>query len=166
MTGRNRLDDLVAGVRSAVQVHADWATTADLVADQLRCRLGSELVEPDLSTTRCLHIEPDGTFSVLALVWQPGQITRIHDHLTWCAFGVVRGIEREELFDGELNPIGVTDNHPGDASGFAPPGDIHRVHNTTDELALSIHIYGTDIARIGSSVRRYYDQPVLERTAS
>ena len=43
------------------------------------------------------------------------------------------------------------DNHVGDVSGFAPPGDIHRVHNTADETAISIHVYGTDVTRIGSS---------------
>ena len=37
------------------------------------------------------------------------------------------------------------------------PGDIHRVHNTGETMAISIHIYGTDITRIGSSARRYYD---------
>jgi hypothetical protein len=45
----------------------------------------------------------------------------------------------------------------GDISGFAPPGDIHRVRNTSDEIAISIHDYGTDVTRIGSSVRRFYD---------
>jgi hypothetical protein len=42
-------------------------------------------------------------------------------------------------------------------SGFAPPGDIHRVRNTADEPAISIHVYGTDVTRVGSSARRYYD---------
>jgi 3-mercaptopropionate dioxygenase len=45
-------------------------------------------------------------------------------------------------------------------SGFAPPGDIHRVRHGGDLTAISIHIYGTDVSRIGSSVRRYYDLPV------
>ena len=45
-------------------------------------------------------------------------------------------------------------------SGFAPPGDIHRVRNVGDRTAISIHVYGTDVSRIGSSVRRYYDLPV------
>jgi 3-mercaptopropionate dioxygenase len=49
----------------------------------------------------------------------------------------------------------------GDVSGFAPPGDIHRVRNSGEDTAISIHIYGTDVSRIGSSVRRYYDQPVV-----
>jgi predicted metal-dependent enzyme (double-stranded beta helix superfamily) len=39
----------------------------------------------------------------------------------------------------------------------APPGDVHRVHNTARTTSISIHIYGTDITRIGSSVWRYYD---------
>ena len=53
--------------------------------------------------------------------------------------------------------IGRSDNHVGDVSGFAPPGDIHRVHNTAGTTAISIHVYGTDVTRIGSSARRYYD---------
>jgi predicted metal-dependent enzyme (double-stranded beta helix superfamily) len=37
-----------------------------------------------------------------------------------------------------------------------PPGEIHRVRNASETTAISIHIYGTDITRIGSSARRYY----------
>jgi 3-mercaptopropionate dioxygenase len=84
-------------------------------------------------------------------------VTRIHDHVTWCVFGVIQGVEHEELFDADLRLVGRSDNHVGEVSGFAPPGDIHRVHNTSDGTAISIHIYGTDVTRIGSSVRRYYD---------
>jgi predicted metal-dependent enzyme (double-stranded beta helix superfamily) len=51
-------------------------------------------------------------------------------------------------------------------SGFAPPGDIHRVRNAGDLTAISIHIYGTDVARIGSSVRRYCDLPVQPSTSA
>jgi 3-mercaptopropionate dioxygenase len=52
-------------------------------------------------------------------------------------------------------------------SGFAPPGDIHRVRNVADRTSISIHVYGTDVSRIGSSVRRHYDLPVRPaRTAA
>ncbi len=57
----------------------------------------------------------------------------------------------------EAKPARRTRPAAGEVSGFAPPGDIHRVHNTSDTTAISIHIYGTDVTRIGSSVRRYYD---------
>jgi predicted metal-dependent enzyme (double-stranded beta helix superfamily) len=159
------LSQLVAGVRTAVAARASWADTAQLVAEQLRRHLPSPAVltapqrlgSPDGYRSHTLHVEPDGSFSIIALVWRPGQVTRIHDHVTWCVFGVIQGVEHEELFDAELNLIGRSDNHVGDISGFAPPGDIHRVHNTAGTTAISIHVYGTDVTRIGSSVRRYYD---------
>jgi predicted metal-dependent enzyme (double-stranded beta helix superfamily) len=160
-----QLDTLVAGIRTAVDAHADWAETAQLVADELRRHLPTpdvltaeqRLGSPESYTGHTLYVEPDGSFSIVALVWRSGQLTRIHDHVTWCAFGVVQGVEQEELFDAECNLIGRSENHVGDVSGFAPPGDIHRVHNTTGETAISIHVYGTDVTRIGSSARRYYD---------
>jgi 3-mercaptopropionate dioxygenase len=160
-----QMSPLVAGIRSVVDGHADWAETARLVADQLRRRLptpgvltdAQRLGSPDDYQGHVLHVEPGGSFSVVGLVWRPGQRTRIHDHVTWCAFAVVQGIEHEELFDADLRLIGESDNHVGDVSGFAPPGDIHRVHNTGDTTAISIHVYGTDVSRIGSSARRYYD---------
>jgi 3-mercaptopropionate dioxygenase len=159
------LSPLVAGIRSVVERHADWGETAQLVADQLRRNLpGPDVLDaeqrlgsPDDYVGHTLHVEPDGSFSIVALVWRPGQLTRIHDHVTWCAFAVIQGVEHEELFDADLRMIGRSANHAGDVSGFAPPGDIHRVHNTGDGTAISIHVYGTDITRIGSSARRYYD---------
>lgn len=160
-----KLAALLDGIRSAVAAHAGWADTARLVADELRRHLPSpdvlsaeqRLGSPNGYLTHTLHVEPDGSFSIIALVWRPGQLTRIHDHLTWCVFGVIQGIEHEELFDADLNLVGSTDNHIGEVSGFAPPGDIHRVHNTAHTTAISIHIYGTDVTRVGSSVRRYYN---------
>ena len=160
-----QLTELVAGVRTAVDAHADWSETAQLVAAQMRRHLPTadvltpeqRLGSPDGYRSHTLHVEPDGAFSIIGLVWRPGQITRIHDHLTWCVFGVIQGVEHEDLFDADLNLIGQSDNRTGDVSGFAPPGDIHRVHNTSEETAISIHVYGTDVTRIGSSARRYYD---------
>jgi predicted metal-dependent enzyme (double-stranded beta helix superfamily) len=161
----SQLSDLVDGVRAAIDTQADWSQTAQLVAGQLRRHLPTpdvltaeqRLGSPDGYRSHTLHVEPAGSFSIIALVWRPGQRTRIHDHMTWCAFGVIQGVEHEDLFDADLKVIGSSDNHVGDVSGFAPPGDIHRVHNTGEETAISIHIYGTDVTRIGSSVRRYYD---------
>lgn len=159
-----RVEELITGVRSAIAAPADRPRFL-LVAEQLREHLPS----PDVLTTEqrlgsadsyrshILHVEPDGSFSIVAAVWRPGQLTRIHDHVTWCVVGVIQGVEHEELFDENLNLLAINDNHVGDISAFAPPGDIHRVHNTTSTTAISIHIYGTDITRIGSSIRRYYN---------
>ena len=162
---RAGLDELVAGVRTAVGAQVDWSSTAQLVAQQLRRHLPSpdvltaeeRLGAADSYQSHTLHVESDGSFSIVAVVWRPGQLTRIHDHVTWCVVGVIQGVEHEELFDANLNPVGSSDNRVGDVSGFAPPGDIHRVHNTTNMTAISVHIYGTDVTRIGSSVRRFYN---------
>jgi 3-mercaptopropionate dioxygenase len=156
--------DLIAAVRRVVGIRADWARTAELVADQLRAHLpGPDVLtpdqrrgHPDQPAGHVLHAEPDGTFSILGLVWRPGQSTRIHDHITWCVVGVLQGVEYEDLYDDELNLVGTRENHVGEVSGFAPPGDIHRIRNTGTRTAVSLHIYGTDITRIGSSARRYY----------
>ncbi|CAN5556796.1 hypothetical protein BH23CHL2_BH23CHL2_22030 [soil metagenome] len=43
---------------------------------------------------------------------------------------------------------------------LTPPGDIHKVANASDDLAISIHIYSADIGKLGSSILRRYDQPV------
>jgi 3-mercaptopropionate dioxygenase len=164
-TRPTELDQLVTAVRGAVDAPGDWTETAQLVAEELRRHLPTpDLLtaeqragSPDSYVGHTLHTEPDGSFSIVALVWRPGQLTRIHDHVTWCVFGVIQGVEHEELFDADLNLLGESDNHVGDVSGFAPPGDIHRVHNTAAETAISIHVYGTDVSRVGSSARRYYD---------
>jgi hypothetical protein len=55
-----------------------------------------------------------------------------------CAFAVIQGIEHEEMFDTQLNVIGEHDNHPGDVTGLAPPGDIYRVRNAGAATAISL----------------------------
>jgi 3-mercaptopropionate dioxygenase len=168
----------MAAIRTATSRHADWQQTAELVAAQLSRHLPAPDMlsyaeregDPDDYQCHVLHVEPDGSFSVTAMVWRPGQITPIHDHVTWCVFGVLQGIEYEELFtlsaDGtHLAAVGRNANRPGEVSGFAPPGDIHRVRNVGDGVAISLHVYGADLTRLGSSVRRCYDLPVLATAA-
>lgn len=157
---------LIDGIRAAVDLPASLLGTAKLVAVELL----QHLPGPDVLTaeqrlgsaegyrSHTLHVEPNGSFSIVALVWRPGQSTRIHDHLTWCVFGVLRGVEHEELFDDDLSLVAYRENQEGDVNGIAPPGDIHRVRNRASTTAISIHIYGTDVTRTGSSVRRYYDR--------
>ena len=78
--------------------------------------------------------------------------------------GVYEGTEREQRFevrDGSfLVPTREVTNKRGAVCGFAPPGDIHLVRNACDTTAISVHVYGADIGKLGSSVRRTYDLPV------
>jgi predicted metal-dependent enzyme (double-stranded beta helix superfamily) len=164
---------LLASIRRAVRAGGDWQQIADRVAGVLR----GQLPEPGILTPRqlrgdpagyqshLLHAEPDGSFSVTVMVWLPGQRTSIHDHLTWCVTAVMQGTEYEEIFapdpgaagrDGALRIIARNESPAGTVAGFAPPGDIHRVTNSGPGTAVSMHVYGTDISRVGSSIRREY----------
>ena len=169
------LANLVSTVRAVTRTGASWAETADLVADVLWLHMpGPEILTAeqrygDPAGYRChlLHAEPDGAFSVVALVWRPGQATPIHDHVTWCVSGVIQGTEHEQRYtlrDGWLEQAGTAVSVTGDVAGLAPPDDIHRVRNAGPQTAISLHIYGTDISRLESSVRRIYDLPVLAGT--
>jgi 3-mercaptopropionate dioxygenase len=161
----SQIDDLINGLRATITPGTGDRHITRLVAEQLRKHLpGPDILtpaqragDPQHYCSHLLHVEADGSFSIVALVWLPGQATRIHDHISWCVFGVIQGIEHEELFDERLNPLGANNNHPGDVSGFAPPGDIHRVRNVGDTTAISLHVYGADLSHAGTSVRRYYD---------
>jgi predicted metal-dependent enzyme (double-stranded beta helix superfamily) len=130
---RPGLAELVAHIRSRARRQADPRTIAKQVADVLvetkpdvdLLTVAERAGSPDGYTRHTLHTE--AAFSVSAVVWRPGQVTEIHDHLVWCSF------------------IGV-----------APPDDIHRVRNTGDTVAITLHVYGADLSR-GTSVRRTYE---------
>jgi predicted metal-dependent enzyme (double-stranded beta helix superfamily) len=166
-------DSLLRAVRAEVSRGLDWQRTADCVAGMLRHNLPDPAVilparlrrgDPACYQSHLLYAEPDGSFSIAAMVWLPGQETVIHDHVAWCVTGVLQGREYEEVFaltdDGRALRLAARNvNPPGAVCGFAPPGDIHRVRNTGDGVAISMHIYGADISRLGTSIRREYTLP-------
>ena len=165
---------LASAVRSAVQAGGPAPDVAVRVAGALshhRPRPGQLLTAAQLAgdpagyQTHPVHVEPDGSFSIAVMVWLPGQVTPIHDHVSWCVTGVLEGTEYEEIFaltpDGEqLTEVVRRENAVGTVAGFAPPGDIHRVRNAGSEVAVSMHVYGADLSRLGSSIRRVYHLPV------
>jgi len=162
-------------LRAEVGRGLDWQQTADRVAGALQGAVPAPgaLLPPRLRRgdpasyqSHLLHAEPDGSFSLAAMVWLPGQLTIIHDHVAWCVTAVLQGREYEEIFaltddGGALRLAARRENPPGTVCGFAPPGDIHRVRNCGDGVAISMHVYGADISRLGNSIRREYTLPVL-----
>ena len=162
---------LAAAIRREVRARHTWQDTTERVAAALRRHLpGTDLLTPEQLAgdpagyqTHLVHAEPDGSFSVVVMVWLPGQSTPVHDHLAWCVTAVLQGAEYEEIFalrGNHLEVVARNQNPVGSVSGFAPPGDIHQVRNSGTGVAVSMHVYGTDITRVGSSVRRVYDLPV------
>ncbi|MEV0082157.1 cysteine dioxygenase family protein [Saccharopolyspora sp. NPDC050642] len=167
----SQLTELAGAIREQVRRGAEAAETGELVQEALRpflaepdlLRPEQRIGDPDNYRQHVLHVEPDGSFSIVALVWLPGQQTPVHDHVSWCVTGVYEGVEHEqryEIRDDHLVLAGHATNQPGEVCGFAPPGDIHLVRNAGTSKAISIHIYGANIAVLGSSVRRSYDLPM------
>jgi 3-mercaptopropionate dioxygenase len=167
-------DSLVRTVRAAVRLGLDWQSTAERVVGTLRGNLPDPDAllpghlrhgDPACYQSHLLYSEPDGSFSIAAMVWLPGQQTVIHDHVAWCVTAVLRGHEYEEIFaladGGRALELAARNVNPArTVTGFAPPGDIHRVRNTGNTVAISMHVYGADISRLGTSIRREYALPV------
>jgi 3-mercaptopropionate dioxygenase len=73
-----QLAALASVVRGAVGERAGWAATARLVAAALERHLPSPRIltaeqrigDPDTYKSEVLHSEPDGSFSIVALVWR------------------------------------------------------------------------------------------------
>jgi predicted metal-dependent enzyme (double-stranded beta helix superfamily) len=168
---------LVADLDEITQAYDDPATVASTAAVCLTDALGHtlELSEkhrvPGTNRYRqhLIHVHPHGRYSIVSLVWRPGQQTPIHDHRCWCVVGVVEGSERETRYhllrDDErqwLLEAETTMSEPGDVSFLVPPSEnIHRVENASDGLAVSLHIYGGDIGQMGSSIDCIFDYPVV-----
>jgi predicted metal-dependent enzyme (double-stranded beta helix superfamily) len=170
-TATATLTELVADLDRAVRGHRSEAETAAAIAHAITPYLGADglltdeqrLGDPERYRQHLLHVADDGAFSVVALVWLPGQATPIHDHVCWCVVGVHEGDEEElryRLDGGRLVTTERLVNARGEVSVALPPGDIHLVRNAGDDLAVSLHVYGADLRVSGTSIRRRYEFPV------
>lgn len=106
-----------------------------------------------------LYVDPNERFSVVSLVWGPGQKTPIHDHTVWGIIGMLRGSEYDQAYkiseDGTPKPVGKEALLQAGQVAFVSPtiGDIHQVRNAdTDKASISIHVYGADIGKVNRHV--------------
>jgi predicted metal-dependent enzyme (double-stranded beta helix superfamily) len=127
--------------------------------------LEAESLQPDPERYRqyVLHVEPEGFFTIAALVWLPGQKTPIHDHISWCTVGVYQGCELEVQYALESTSVKSAPTatcsalrKAGEVQALTPGADVHEVANPGPGIAISLHIYGADLNEIGSSIRRSY----------
>ncbi len=107
-----------------------------------------------------VHADPLGRYTLVALVWRPGQITPVHGHYTWCAYTILQGEMHEEQFawraaDECAVPSGSIARVRGDvATSHAGLDRIHRLSNGGAEVAISLHVYGVSGARVATHVNR------------
>lgn len=154
---------LVAGATAAARVEPQGVLEAirgslfdlDLLAEEHR------RASPDRYTRHLVHADPDGLFSVLAIVWGPGQGSPVHGHHTWCAVGVYAGELVETFYrpgpEG-ADPVAEREvlRRPGDQCFDAGGPGIHRIRNDGHDVAISIHVYGVGADRISTGVNRIY----------
>lgn len=112
-----------------------------------------------------VFICPQDKFSVLAMIWPAGVTTPIHDHRDWCTLGVYEGLIEETYYSPASDapdcitavPEKTVRHQPGDIAHLpvnAP--NIHKIHNPTDEVAISIHVYGGNCKSLGPNLDKIY----------
>ena len=124
--------------------------------------LGPEQREPkaDCYARHVIYADPAGRFTILAIVWGPGQFSQPHAHHTWCAYGVYENALEETIFTWDAaastaHPLRTEPRHPG-YSCYAGAGldQIHRLGNSGARPAISIHVYGVGRDHISTHVNR------------
>jgi len=159
----------------AADVGAAVEGSRELMGDRIVAALRRVVADPLLLTAeqrmpgdRCyarhvVHADPAGRFTILALVWMPGQFSPPHAHQTWCAYAVCEGVltETEYAFDGtteKATALHTADRHAGYACfGEAGLDQIHRLGNAGVRPAISLHVYGVESGRIKTHVNRLVD---------
>lgn len=110
---------------------------------------------PDRYARRLLHRDPKGRYTVLVMVWGPGQGTALHDHAgMWCVECVYRGKIQVDSYSLE----GLEEDIPakftkelsvfagvGEAGALIPPFDYHTIANALSEPSVTLHVYGGEM---------------------
>lgn len=117
------------------------------------CRAAGE----DTYRRHVLYADPRGRFTVLSVVWRPGQGTPVHGHTAWGAVGVYNGepsVANYRLVrEGAVRLACESVCAPGDITCVQPGIDYpHRVYNASDEVAITIHTYGRDLIADPASI--------------
>lgn len=114
----------------------------------------------DCYARHVLHADPDGRFTILAIVWGAGQHSPVHAHHTWCAYAVRSNVLTETVYQWDAGTatalrLRKVDRRAGyGCYGEAGLEQIHRLGNDTTAPAISIHVYGVDRHDVTSGVNR------------
>ncbi len=164
---------LGTGSLGALAVEISLACEAeDRMGSRIRAALERAVSDPDLLSAKhrapekkcyarhVLYSDPFKRFTVLAIVWGPGQFSPPHAHDTWCAYAVYDGPLHEtgyalDASGTRAKAICTAVRNPG-YSCFAGAGfdQIHRLGNAGTKPAISIHVYGVERDRIATHVNR------------
>jgi len=120
-----------------------------------------------------LHVDPEGRFSVLAIVWEEGQSTPVFSSSGWSVIGVYEGELREASYrllggsDGaeRLLPVGVT-HHARGGILFqnGTEGSLQRLDNPASQPTVTLHVYGFDVRSSSAGLGECYFSEDMEAT--
>jgi predicted metal-dependent enzyme (double-stranded beta helix superfamily) len=113
--------------------------------------------DPTRYMRHVLYVDPDGDFVMTAITWLPGQVSPLHGHHVWCAFGVAEGELTEEQFAPDLAKLKTTVYRPGDmAEQDLDCRIVHRVSNRGRQTLVSLHLYGVSAEKLTTGINRLY----------
>ena len=111
---------------------------------------------PERYARRLVHRDPDNRYTVIAMVWNVGQGTPLHDHAgMWCVECVYSGRIRVTSYnchggDPEHDIVQfkqetVIHAGVGQAGALIPPFEYHVLENAGDAPAITLHVYGGEM---------------------
>jgi predicted metal-dependent enzyme (double-stranded beta helix superfamily) len=152
-----RLDAAVADRNDEVCVHKVKAALVDAIASG-EIVLPTRFLEPtpDRYARRLVHRDPAGRYTVIVMVWGPGQGTPLHDHAgIWCVECVLQGrilVTSYAVRGGDPDRGVVTFERqaeivagPGEAGALIPPFEYHVLANAQPASSVTIHVYGGEM---------------------
>ena len=114
--------------------------------------------DPTRYMRHVLYVDPGDAFVMTAITWLPGQVSPVHGHQVWCAFGVAEGELTEEQFrqtNGKLSVVNTKVYKPGGIAEHDLDGKaIHRVSNRSRGTIVSLHLYGVSAERLTTGINR------------
>ena len=131
----------------------------DLLTPEQRSLSGAEYEKHEV------FLCPHDHFSVLAVVWPAGIHSPIHDHQTWCTFGVLAGEIQETIYEAidaspdcrDAGAVSSTHHIAGSVAHMpVNASNIHCMHNPGTTPSISIHIYGGNSTKLGANVDKIY----------
>lgn len=155
-------DQLIAGLDHAVQqataediTSGVQKTLEDLIQQEgLRLPNALRAPAPDSYARRLVYRSETWDYTVIAMVWGPGQGAVLHDHAgIWCVEGVLEGVIAVTPYEAlehrsdrwRFAPCDTVMSGVGSAGSLIPPFEYHTISNPqTDATSITLHVYGRE----------------------
>jgi predicted metal-dependent enzyme (double-stranded beta helix superfamily) len=158
----NTLPDFITALDALVARTTDPQTCVSFVQQHLvtllhtpNCLAPAYTAPASASYARHLvYRHPQDRYVLVAMVWQPGQHTPIHDHGgIWCVEGVYQGQMQITQYDVvpiatkrvKAVPVQQITAGLGNVGALIPPHEYHVMANTSTETAITLHVYGAEL---------------------